>query len=84
MRSYTNSYGYAPDLLAAQSYEAMQLVAQATQSAGSGDRNEITKAMAQIRELDTPIGSTSFGEDRLARRMIPVYALDASGNTIEQ
>ena len=84
MRNYQEAFGAAPDLLAAQGYEAMELIAVGIQKSQSTNRADLAKQIASIQNLEAPIGMTSFDENRIANRNIPLYTLDRFGNFIEQ
>jgi ABC-type branched-subunit amino acid transport system substrate-binding protein len=84
MRSYQEAYGNQPDLLAAQGYEAMVLIGEALQRTQSDNRAELAKQLSALKDFETPIGVTSFDENRVAKRSIPLYTLDRFGNFVEQ
>ena len=84
MRNYQEAFGVAPDLLAAQGYEAMQLIALGLQKNQSANRAELARQITATQNLEAPIGITSFDENRIANRNIPLYTLDRFGNFIEQ
>lgn len=84
MRSYQEAYGNQPDLLAAQGYEAMILIGEALQRSQSDNRADLAKQLAALKDFETPIGVTSFDENRVAKRSIPLYTLDRFGNFVEQ
>lgn len=84
MRNYQEAFGASPDLLAAQGYEAMELIAVGIQKCQSSNRADLAKQIASIENLEAPIGITSFDENRIANRNIPLYTLDRFGNFIEQ
>jgi len=83
IKAYQSSYGSAPDLLAAQSYEAMQLVALAIQNAGSSDRNQVVNQLASLRDFETPLGKVTFDSDRIAIRRLPILTLESGGAVSE-
>ncbi|NDC24017.1 MAG: penicillin-binding protein activator, partial [Proteobacteria bacterium] len=84
IRSYQEAYGNQPDLLAAQGYEAMILIGEALQKSQSDNRAELAKQLASLKDFETPIGVTTFDENRISRRSIPLYSLDKYGNIVEQ
>jgi len=84
MRNYQEAFGATPDLLAAQGYEAMELISVGIQKSQSANRAELARQIAAIQNLEAPIGITSFDENRIANRNIPLYTLDKFGNFIEQ
>ena len=62
--AYRKKYGAAPDQFAAQSYTAVYILATAIKNAGSADRAAIRDALAQVKDLDTPLGKFSFDQNR--------------------
>jgi len=78
LRNYAESFGMSPDLLASQAYEAMQLVGAAIARA-SNDRNDVVSELSKIKEFETPMGSVSFDNTRLARRRLPILSLGPNG-----
>jgi len=83
MRAYTEAYGTAPDLLASQAYEAMELVVAALQGSSS-DRNDFVSRLSGIRDYDSPLGKVTFDSTRLARRRIAIYTVQPGGEIVEQ
>jgi branched-chain amino acid transport system substrate-binding protein len=83
IKSYFEAFGAAPDLLAAQSFEAMELVATAMKLGGSGDRNMVVNQLANFKDFETPLGSLTFDSERIARRRVPIYTLDSGGAITE-
>lgn len=84
MRAYFQSYGVPADLLAAQSFESMALVAQGLKKTDSSNRADLARAINDTRNFDNPIGLIQFNDERVAQRSIPLYTLDKRGNFIEQ
>ncbi|NBX82970.1 outer membrane protein assembly factor BamD [bacterium] len=84
MRSYQESFGVAPDLLAAQGFEAMQMVGLALQKSQSSNRADLARQIGSLQNLEAPIGMTAFDKNRIASRNIPLYMLDKFGNFVEQ
>lgn len=82
IRVYSDAFGSAPDLLAGQAYEAMELIGAAINKSSS-DRNDIVNELGRLREYESPLGSVSFDNTRLARRRIPVYSLEKNGAIVE-
>ena len=76
VRAYQEAYGASPDLLAAQSYEAMALLAHAIRTARSDDRNQLANQLGSIRELATPLGTLSFDSQRVGRRKLAVLSFE--------
>lgn len=83
IQGFQGAFGQSPDLLAAQAYEAMQLVAFAMRSAGSEDRNQLANALASIRDFDSPMGKLSFDTQRIGRRRLAVLSLEG-GNSLSE
>jgi ABC-type branched-subunit amino acid transport system substrate-binding protein/predicted negative regulator of RcsB-dependent stress response len=83
-RAFADNYGYAPDSLAGQAYEAMELVAAAMRSTASADRAELAQRLASMREYESALGTLSFDERRLAKRRLPVLGLGSDGAITEQ
>lgn len=84
IKRYTEAYGAAPDLLATQGFEAMQVVGVAIQKNGSNNRNEIVSELQQLKNFESPLGSLTFDETRVAKRRLPIYTLEAGGVVVEQ
>lgn len=84
MRNYQEAFGTQPDLLAAQGFEAMELISVGLQKSQSSNRAELAKQINAIQNLEAPIGITHFDENRIAKRNIPLYMLDQFGNFVEQ
>lgn len=84
MRNYQEAFGSAPDLLAAQGFEAMELISRGLQKSQSQNRAELARQIAAIQNMEAPIGITAFDEKRIAKRNIPLYSLDRFGNFVEQ
>lgn len=57
---YTAKYGKAPDDVAALTYDAMGLLAQAIKEAGKADRQSIRDALAKIAKFDGVTGTMQF------------------------
>ena len=83
IRLYTESYGTAPDLLASQAYEAMELVGQAMKKS-SNDRNDLVNQLVGMQDFETPLGNVTFDSTRIAKRKMPIFTLEAGGNIVEQ
>ena len=62
--AYRKKNGADPDQFAGQGYAAVHILAAAIKSAGSADRAAIRAALAQIRNLDTVLGTCSFDGNR--------------------
>lgn len=84
VKAYIDAFGAAPDLLAAQAFEAMQVVATAVVKTNSNDRNELVNYISNLRDFNTALGSLSFDSQRIARRRLPVFVLEHGGTIIEQ
>jgi ABC-type branched-subunit amino acid transport system substrate-binding protein/TolA-binding protein len=83
-RAFVDNYGYAPDSLAGQAYEAMELVAAAMRWTTSADRAELAQRLASMREYESVLGTLSFDERRLAKRRLPVLSLGSDGAITEE
>jgi len=84
IRSYQEAFGTPPDLLAAQAYEAMEILSVAIKKAQSSNRADLAQQIFSLQNLEMPIGLASFDENRVAKRNLPLYTLDRFGNFIEQ
>lgn len=84
IRGFAEAYGSAPDLLASQGFEALTMIAVAMAQSRSSDRNQLVREMSSLKGLDTPLGTVTIDATRVARRMLPVFQLEAGGNIIEQ
>ena len=60
IRSYQATYGREPNAWAAQSYATLYVLAEAIANAQAADSESIRDALADIRDLDTVLGSFSF------------------------
>lgn len=84
IRQFAESYGQVPDLLAAQSFEAMQLVGNALRRSGSSGRNDLVAALAETQNFESPLGKLGFDSSRVAVRNLPVLSLLPGGNIAQQ
>ncbi|MGE0229200.1 MAG: ABC transporter substrate-binding protein [Dehalococcoidia bacterium] len=66
VRAFSEEYGSAPDLFAAQGYTSVYLVVDAARRAGAATPSSLRDALAQTRDLDTPLGSLSISDRREA------------------
>jgi branched-chain amino acid transport system substrate-binding protein len=62
--AYTTRHGSAPVGLAALTYDAVQLIADAARRAGSSDRVALKKALATTRDFPGVTGRTTLDENR--------------------
>lgn len=83
VRGYQQAYGQAPDLLAAQAYEAMEILAHAIRNSGSSDRNRLANQLGSIRDLATPLGRISFDGQRVGRRKLAVLSFEGGTSITE-
>ena len=60
IRSYQATYGREPNAWAVQSYATLYILAEAIANAQATDSESIRDALADIRDLDTVLGSFSF------------------------
>ena len=63
IQNYRAAYGIEPNTWAAHSYATVYILAQAIANAQSTDAQAIRDAMANIKNLDTVLGSFSFATD---------------------
>lgn len=82
IKAYTDAYGTYPDLLAAQSFEAMELIA-AGLKGGNSDRNVLANQLMELKGFETPLGNLTFDSLRVARRHLPVLTLEVGGEIVE-
>lgn len=66
VKAYTEKYGVAPDLFAAQGYSSVYLLLDAVKRAGSTDRAAVRDALASIEGVTTPLGNVTISDDREA------------------
>ncbi len=64
VKAFQAEYSSDPDQFAAQAYTAVWVTALAIKNAGSVDRAAVRDALAQIKDLDTPLGKYSFDANR--------------------
>ncbi len=83
IRAHVDNLGSNPDLLAAQSFEAALLLMLAARETG-GDSNEMGRWLSGLTNFSSPIGKVSFEGGRIARREMPIYQINAQGQTVEQ
>jgi len=72
-KAYRLKHGHEPDALAALGFDALHIVADAIQRAGSVDPKAIRDALAQTKDFSGATGSITMDEHRNARK--PAYAL---------
>lgn len=72
--SYSAKYGRRPDLLAAQSYDALRLLARALR--GTQSRDEVRSNLAGINGFDGATGETSFHGTGNADKKVPVLKIE--------
>jgi branched-chain amino acid transport system substrate-binding protein len=63
VEKYTAEYGKEPDQFAAQAYDAMYILANAIEKAGSDDRDAIRDALAETSGFQGILGEMSFDQD---------------------
>ncbi len=61
---YSRTYGKKPDQFAAQAYDALYIMAEALQKAGTADRAALRDALAQVRNFNGVLGKFSFDAER--------------------
>lgn len=79
IRIYRDAYGSYPDMLAAQSFEAMRLIATVLKNGGVSNRSDLAGALSLLRDVESPLGKLSFNPDRLALRQLPILTLESGG-----
>lgn len=60
--AYSEEYGSAPDMFAAQGYTATRLLATAIRDAGSGDPEDVGAALTAIEQQESVYGDISYHE----------------------
>ncbi len=73
--AYTARHGRAPVGLAALTYDAVQLIADAATRAGSVERGPLKQALADTREFAGVTGRTGFDENRDAQKAAAMIAV---------
>lgn len=68
VENYQKKYGVSPDMYAANSYEAVYILAEAIKMAGGGDREKIREAMTKIKDLPGICGPTTFDKNGQAAK----------------
>jgi branched-chain amino acid transport system substrate-binding protein len=63
VEKYKAEYGKDPDQFAAQAYDALYILADAIERAGSDDRDEIRDALAETKGFEGILGEMSFDKD---------------------
>jgi branched-chain amino acid transport system substrate-binding protein len=66
VKAFTDKYGSAPDLFAAQGYSSVYLLFDAVQRAESVDRAAVRDALAATKDLSTPLGRLTMSPIREA------------------
>jgi branched-chain amino acid transport system substrate-binding protein len=64
VKAFNTEYGNNPDQFAAQAYTAGWVIAAAVKKAGSVDHKAVRDALAQTKNLDSPLGLFSFDANR--------------------
>ena len=64
VKAFQAEYSSDPDQFAAQAYTAVWVTALAIKNAGSVEHAAVRDALAQIKDLDTPLGKYSFDANR--------------------
>ena len=76
IRLYSSAYGVAPDLLAAQGFEAMQFISEALSETSSTNRNSLVEELSRLSQFNTALGSVTFDRSRIAQRKLPIFRLN--------
>ncbi len=83
LTDYQEAYQAAPDVLAAQAYEAMEILGSAIPRTGSVDRDQLAREISQMRNFQTALGKISFDETRVAQRELPIFTIERNGQIRE-
>lgn len=83
LHRFIKAYGNTPDLLATQAYESMDLIRTVLKTTSSNSRNDVVLGLANLRNVETPLGKVSFDQTRIARRSLPVFRLEDGGRILE-
>jgi len=83
LSTYVEAFGSQPDLIAAQAFEAMELVVEALRRSTTNDRNEVVNQLAGLKDFDSPLGRMTFDDRRVAQRRLPVVTLELGGQLVE-
>jgi len=75
VRNFEAKYGEAPDALAACAYDAIRIVAQAIEAAGSPDRAALREALAQVKDFDGVTGKITIDENRNAQKSATILTI---------
>lgn len=84
LEDFEKTYGNAADLLAAQAYEAMELLGQAIARTESYNRTDLAQTLAQLKDMPTVLGNVSFDETRVAQRTLPIFKIESRGRITPQ
>ena len=74
--NFTSQHGEAPDALAACAYDAIRLVAQAIEAAGTVDRDALRDALAQVVDFDGVTGTITIDDERNARKTATILTIE--------
>lgn len=80
---YRAAFGRTPDLLAAQSFEAMELMATAISRTNGSNYSELSHELSRIQGYKSPLGLVSFDDVRVAQRQLPIYTIEYGGRVKE-
>ncbi len=83
LNHYRDSMGSTPDLLAAQAFEAMDIVSRGLQKAGGSSSTSLAAAIAELQGVEGALGMFGFDAKRIAARRLPVFSVDQAGALIE-
>jgi branched-chain amino acid transport system substrate-binding protein len=67
VEAYTEKYGMAPDLFAAQGYSSVYVLLDSLKRAGTTDSPALRDALVEASDVDTPLGSLTFSDNREAQ-----------------
>ena len=83
INSYREAMGTVPDLLAAQAYEAIEIVGQGLSRAGGSDTGKLAEVIAEMKDFESPLGRLEFDAKRVAVRKLPIFSIDTDGTMVE-
>jgi len=75
--AYTEKYGMAPDLFAAQGYSSVYLLLDGLMRAGTTEHAALRDALAAIKDVETPLGSVTISANREAVHEPVIQRYDA-------
>lgn len=76
MKAYEDEYGSGPDQFAAQAYTGLLVLDHAVRANCSGERADVQDGLAQVKDLQTPLGSLTINENRDAEHSAVVQIVE--------